>query len=311
MKKNIVLYLIVMLSFISAIAQNGALKGSGKLVTKIFEYKNFDKIKIQDLDGNITVVVGKPFAITVVIDDNLEPLLKITESNGLLTLKLQGNRSNKLYIEETNIEIKICMPAITAALQSANSKLIIEGIAGKSFKLKNNGNGTAIIKGTVEELEIVSAGNGNVKATEMVVQKAAITKRGNGNVYIKTTTAFSAKGSGNGNIINEGNGKADAGALMQGNGQIKYPNVPSFTVNGHTTSKYIHLVIKNQTDKNIALRVKYPVKGSYGIEVKAKDSLQESFPVGAKLYKGSQVTMFKKPVYTVTDAGNQQLLIKQ
>ncbi len=145
----------------------------------------------------------------------------------------------------------------------------------------------------------------------MLAQKVSIIKRGNGNIYIKTNNTFSARGSGNGNIVNEGNGKADTGTVMQGNGEIKYPNVPSGTDNGHTASKYIHLVIKNQTDKNIALTVKYPVKGSYGIEVKAKDSLQESFPVGTKLYKGSQVTVFKKPVYTVTDAGNQQLLIKQ
>ncbi len=138
-------------------------KGSGKIVNKTYDFKNFDKINIQDLDGNITVTVGKPFAITAAIDDNLESLLKITENNGELKLQLQGNRSNRLYIEETNIEIKICIPVITAALHSANSKLIIEGINSKNFRIKNNENGTATIKGTAEDLEIVCAGNGTCK----------------------------------------------------------------------------------------------------------------------------------------------------
>jgi Putative auto-transporter adhesin, head GIN domain len=304
-------FLLIFLFYSCSInAQMKPFKGSGKIVNKIFGYKNFDKINIQDLDGNIVVTVGKPFAITAAIDDNLESILKVTESNGELKLQLQGNRSNRLYIEETNIEIKICMPAITAALHSANSKLIIEGINSKNFRIKNNENGTATIKGTAEELEIVCAGNGNVKATEMLSQKVSITKRGNGNVYIKTNNTFAAKGSGNGNIVNEGNGKADAGTVMQGNGEIKYPHVPSGTDNGPAASKYVQIVIKNQTDKNIAITVKYPVKGSYGIEVKANDSLKEFLPAGTKLYKGRQVTLFKKPLYTVTGATDQQLLIK-
>jgi uncharacterized membrane protein YphA (DoxX/SURF4 family) len=304
--------LILVLSSCNTNAQMKPLNGSGKIINKIYDYKNFDKIEIQDLAGNITVEVGKPFAITATIDDNLAPLLKITESNGELKLQLEGNRSNRLYIEETNIEIKICMPSITAALHSANSKLLIEGINSKKFRIKNNENGTAIIKGIAEELEIVCAGNGAVKATEMVAQKVDVTKRGNGNVYLKTNNSFAAKGSGNGDIINEGNGKADAGAELQGNGGIKYSNEPKVTVNGEAPAKYVHTIIKNKTNKNVELTVKYPVKGSYGIEVKANDSLKESFPVGTKLYKGNQFTVLKKAVYTVTaENNNQEFIIKQ
>jgi uncharacterized membrane protein YphA (DoxX/SURF4 family) len=311
-KISLTAMLILVLSSCNTNAQMKPLNGSGKIVNKTYDYKNFDKIEIQDLAGNIIVEVGKPFAVTAAIDDNLAPLLKITENNGELKLQLEGNRSNKLYIEETNINIKICMPSITAALHSANSKLLIEGINSKKFRIKNNENGTAIIKGTVEELEIVCAGNGAVKATEMLAQKIDVTKRGNGNVYLKTNNTFAAKGSGNGDIINEGNGKADAGSSMQGNGDIKYLNNPKVTVNGEAPAKYVQTIIQNQTNKNVELTVKYPVKGSYGIEVKANDSIKESFPVGTKLYNGNQFTLFKKPVYTVTaENNNQGFIIKQ
>jgi hypothetical protein len=303
--------LILLLSSCNTNAQMKPLNGSGKIINKTYEYNNFDKIEIQDMAGNITVEVGKPFAITAAIDDNLAPLLKITESNGELKLQLAGNGSNRLYIEETNIEIKICMPAITAALHSANSKLLIEGINSKKFRIKSNENGTVIIKGTAEELEIVCADNGSVKATEMLVQKVDIVKRGNGNVYLKTNNSFAAKGSGNGDIINEGNGKAEAGSGVQGNGSIKYPNNPKVTVNGEAPAKYVHTIIKNQTNKNVELTVKYSVKGSYGIEVKANDSLKESFPVGTKLYRGNQFTLFKKALFVVAEQNaNEPLIIK-
>jgi uncharacterized membrane protein YphA (DoxX/SURF4 family) len=304
--------LIMLLSACSTNAQMKPLNGSGKIITKTCGYKNFDKINIQDLAGNITVEVGKPFAITAAIDDNLASLLQITESNGELKLQLEGNHSNRLYIEETNINIKISMPSITAALHSANSKLLIEGISGKKFRIKNYENGTAIIKGISEELEIICAGNGEVKATEMVAQKVDVTKRGNGNVYLKINNSFAARGSGNGDIINEGNGRAQAGSGVQGNGDIKYPNNPRVTFNGEAPSKYVHTIIKNQTNKDVELTVRYPVKGSYGIAVKANDSLKESFPIGTKLYRGNQVTMFKKAVYKVTpENNNQEFIIKE
>jgi uncharacterized membrane protein YphA (DoxX/SURF4 family) len=304
--------LILVLSSCNTNAQMKPLNGSGKIINKTYDYKNFDKIEVQDMAGIITVEVGKPFAITAAIDDNLAPLLKITESNGELKLQLAGNRSNKLYIEETNIEIKISMPSITAALHSANSKLLIEGINSKKFRIKSNENGTVIIKGTAEELEIVCADNGSVKATEMLAQKVDIIKRGNGNVYLKTNNTFAAKGHGNGDIINEGNGRADAGSGVQGNGSIKYPNDPNVTVNGEAPSKYVYTIIKNQTNKNIELTVKYPVKGSYGIAVKANDSLKESFPVGTKLYRGNQFTLFKKPLFVITAQDTREpLIIKQ
>jgi uncharacterized membrane protein YphA (DoxX/SURF4 family) len=310
-KVSLAAMFILILSSCNTNAQMKPLNGSGKIINKIYGYKNFDKIEIQDMAGKITVEVGKPFSIAAAIDDNLAPLLKITESNGELKLQLEGNRSNKLYIEETNINIKISMPFITAALHSANSKLLIEGINSKKFRIKNNGNGTAIIKGIAEELEIVCAGNGAVKATDMVAQKVDVTKRGNGNVYLKTNNSFAAKCSGNGDIINEGNGRAEADSGVQGNGSIKYTNDPKVTVNGESPAKYVHTIIINQTNKNVDLTVKYPVKGSYGITVKANDLLKESFPVGTKLYKGNQFTVFKKALFIVAEQNaNEPFIIE-
>ena len=50
------------ISIVLALASTFAhaqLKGSGKTVTKTYNYKNFDKVYFEDLDGKIKVEVGK------------------------------------------------------------------------------------------------------------------------------------------------------------------------------------------------------------------------------------------------------------
>jgi uncharacterized membrane protein YphA (DoxX/SURF4 family) len=291
-------------------AQSRPLNGSGIIVTKKYSYSNFDKINIQDVPGKIIVEVGKPFSIETEADDNLASLLSIVEKDGELQVALEGNRNNKMYIEETNVRIKISMPEVSVIHHSANSTLLVNGVLGRYFRIKNNENGNATINGSIDELDIVCSGNGLVNAKGMVAKKINVKKRGNGNVYINAEETFSATGSGNGDVINIGKGKADESSAIMGNGEIKYPNQPQNKTANQVT-KWVATVIKNETDKTVEFTVKYSGKGSYGIEVKAKDSLQENFPVGTRLFKGNQFTTFKKAVYKVTESAQQTFIIKE
>lgn len=308
--KKFFLTTLTILSMLFSTAQKGPLKGSGKIVNKTFEYKDFDKVELADLDGKAEIEIGKPFAVSVAVDDNLESLLNITEKNGELRIELTGNLNNRMYIEETNISIKITMPEISVLKHRGNGNLYVTGITGRCFRIKNSGNGNAFLKGSIDELNIVCYGNGTVKAEELLAKSIKINKSGNGNVYVNANNPFTANGSGNGDIINKGKGKADAGSNISGNGEIKYPNEEK--TNSYVLaekSKLVAVTIRNQSDKWIYLSVKYPVKGNYGIDVKAKDSITESFPAGTKIYKGNRFTTFKKPIYIVTEEKNNQTFI--
>ncbi len=302
--------LLAAMQVLVAAAQHGPLNGSGKIVVNNFSYSNFDKLELIDLAGRVEVEVGKPFLVSIAIDDNLSDLLEATVSQQALHISLKGNRSNRLYIENTNIVVKIGMPSVTFIKQNGNNSLQVNGLNETYFRLKNRENGSTRLNGAVEEMEITGGGNGNVYAENVSVKKIAVYKSGNGNIYINTPYSFTANGSGNGDVINKGTGRADNNSRISGNGKIKYPHIPIMPDSQAVIpkSKKVALTITNLTGDWVNVYVKYPVQGSYGIGLKPKETITELLPEGAKLYQDNRFTLFKKPLYTVSRETEAQSL---
>jgi Putative auto-transporter adhesin, head GIN domain len=200
--KKITLLLAALTIICTAIfSQNGPLKGSGKLVSKNFAFSDFDKIELLDLDGKMEVEAGKAFSVAADIDNNLEELLDITVDDGTLTVRLKGNLNNRMYIEETNIHIKISLPQLAAVFHRSNGILTVNGVSGKKLRIKNTGNGSAFINGSIDELEVICRDNGSVHAEKLLAKKIEARRSGNGNIYINKAATVDAQSSGNGDII--------------------------------------------------------------------------------------------------------------
>lgn len=198
------------------------IKGSGKISTKNYDYKNFDKVYFEDLDGNIEVEIGKTWSVAIKIDDNLESLLQFTENPSEHELKIQfkGNRKNRMYIENTNTIIKITMPEASVIKNAGNSDIIINNIIGRYFRLENTGNGNAILSGKTDQLDIEKTGNGDVISESLLVKKAKVKNIGNGNVVVNVSEDLTGKLFGNGDIINKGSAKFDSNSKKSGNGKL-------------------------------------------------------------------------------------------
>ncbi len=220
MKKLIILSAVFITTLQTAFSQMGALKGSGKIVTKTFSYQDFDKLQLNDLDGKIEVEVGKAYAIKISIDDNLEPLLTVSEKNKTLFVVLSKNENNKRYVEKTNINITISVPNLKSAVHIGNSDVLIAGLKNTSFSIKSTGNGDVMLTGTTDKVEIEKAGNGDVDAATLIAKNANVVSVGNGDVKVNASEIFSANGTGNGDIINKGKAKASANSKQTGNGEI-------------------------------------------------------------------------------------------
>lgn len=201
---------------------NAQLKGSGKTVTKTYNYKNFDKVAFENLDGKIEVEIGKPWSISVTIDDNLEKLLIFTENPSENDLKIQfkGNRNNQMYIEDTNFKIKITMPDASSIKNTGNSNLIVKNVFGRYFRLENTGNGDSKISGIIDVLAVDKTGNGDVNTENLIAKKADLKSTGNGDLIVNVTEQLSAKLTGNGDIINKGKAKFDSNSKKSGNGDL-------------------------------------------------------------------------------------------
>ncbi len=202
-------------------AQSRPLVGSGKIIEKTYDLKDFDKVKLADLDGNITIVVGKKFGITVAIDDNLEPIFNIKNENGTLIVALEKNKNNRRYVENSNIKIRITMPEISVLQHSGNSTVKVEGIQGRYFRAENEGNGSLTLSGKIDKFDLKQRGNGNVEAKKLVATFATVNTSGNGSAFLNVTASLTAKGEGNGSIINIGKGKIAPLSGIIGNGSVR------------------------------------------------------------------------------------------
>ena len=201
---------------------NAQLKGSGKTVTKTYDYQNFDKIYFEDLDGKIEIEIGKSWSISITIDDNLFPLLSFEEEKNETKLKIyfKGNKNNKKYIEYTNIRIKITMPEVSIIEHNGNSNLNIKGVVGRYFRLENRSNAFTKVSGSVDMLDVVNSGNGNSNLNELVSKSATIKCSGNGDVSVFVEEMIEGKVSGNGNIKNTGKAKFGPNSTTSGNGNL-------------------------------------------------------------------------------------------
>ena len=204
-------------------AQKGPLRGTGKLITQSFGFKDFDKINFEDFDGDIDVEVGKPFSIKVEIDENLAPRLRVEKDPNeyALTIKLEGNFNGKLYLENTRIKIKVALPEASVIRHRGNTTLHVSGIVGRYFRLENNGNGTTTLQGNIDELDVKKHGNGEVQARNLVTKTAKVKSYGNGNVLVNTQISLTANGTGNGNVWQFGPGKIEPMSGIIGNGSVK------------------------------------------------------------------------------------------
>ncbi len=214
--------LITALLIIGSIHSFSQLNGSGNVINKTYDNSGFDKVYFNDLHGEIIIEIGKPFSVSISIDDNLEGLLNLSENKTEheLIISLKGNERNKMYIENTNIKIKITMPEASVIKNNGNSSLYISNILGRYFRLENNGNGGTKMTGTIDKLDIIKRGNGSVVANKLFAKTSEITSAGNGDILINVTGDVTVELSGNGDVKNSGGGRFIVKGKISGNGKL-------------------------------------------------------------------------------------------
>ncbi|MGL4630171.1 MAG: GIN domain-containing protein [Leadbetterella sp.] len=204
-------------------SQKKPLEGSGKRVKISYDFRNFDKLNIADFDGEIHVKIGPSYSILVQIDDNLAPKLvcKVDAEKSELSLYLKDNKNGSAYLENTNIKIKITMPEASVIRHRGNTNVKVEGIMGRYFRYEHQGNGSSDLGGNIDELDIDKIGNGSIDAVKLKTLTAKVKSIGNGNVKVNARMKLQANGTGNGSVIQVGQGEISSMSGIVGNGEVK------------------------------------------------------------------------------------------
>ena len=208
-----------------------ATKGDGQKVTQARQVGEFSQVRLEGpLDA--TVTVGPPRAVSVTIDQNLQPLVE---------LRLEGDT---LVVEAAEISyqgegrVVIAVPALRGFAIRGSGDARIEGgrgdlalaisgsgdIAwrGEADRLSAaiSGSGDMKLAGRAASVEISVAGSGDVKASDLVAGGADVSVAGSGDVEVRLAGgALRASVAGSGDVVWYGEGRLER-ASTAGSGAI-------------------------------------------------------------------------------------------
>lgn len=212
-------------AIVNVSAQNSRtpLTGNGQIKNiDIPPLEPFSAIELEGIPGStnpVKISIGGSKAVSVLSDENLAGLFEISQKNGTLRIALTGNKNNKLWIEDTHIQIDIQTPALSSLTTDANIDVEATGLNIPYFEVKKSGNGNLSISGKTNDLSISKSGNGDINAQQLEAQTANIESSGNGSVFVNATESLKAGRSGNGDIVQTGQGKVSIG-WSTGNGEV-------------------------------------------------------------------------------------------
>ena len=302
MNNRIMLTLLISVwAILNVFSQNSktALTGNGKIKTiDIPSLESFSAIELEGIPGSanpVKITVGETTAVTVLSDENLAGLFEIIQKNGTLRIALTNNKNNRLWIEDTHIQITIQTPALSSLAIDGNIEVEAAGLDTDDFKVKKSGNGNLLLSGKTTSLHLDKSGNGSVDARQLTTQTATIESTGNGSVYVNATESLKANRSGNGDIVQTGPGKVSIGWSM-GNGEVITPQKAKEQAEKPDV-RYVSVTLANNTlrSRDFTVRGRAGKSFSYGIEIGPMGRRTESFPEGTKIEN-----KLGKTVYTVT-----------
>ncbi len=203
-KIKLMLFLVAIITT-KSVCQTNPFNESEKIIKTEYNYKNFDKISLLDIDGSTEIVVGDSFKIEIKIREKYLPILLVNENNNELQIKFNYTKENNKYISDPRIRIKITCPKLETLYKQGNSSVALNLGNLNTFFMHNEGNGSTILKGSVKELNIKNDGNGKTDADRVDAENINVESYGNGDVLINGNLNAIGKRYGNGKIIQKGN----------------------------------------------------------------------------------------------------------
>jgi len=206
-------------------------RGDGKKVTRPRQVGEFSRVRLEgSLDARVTV--GPARAVSVTIDQNLQPLVETRVDGDTLVV----NAREISYQGDGRIDIAV--PTLhgfairgsgDARIEGGKGDLSLaisgsgdidwRGAAGR-LEAAVSGSGDMRLAGTATSVEISVAGSGDVEAGDLEAGSADVSVAGSGDVEVRLGGgALRASVAGSGNVTWRGEGRVER-ATTAGSGEI-------------------------------------------------------------------------------------------
>lgn len=208
-------------------------EGTGASISRDLEIAPFTSISV---NGSMDVIIEKGEGQHVVVEapPELIPLISTEVSDGEWSIS-----TSKCWSATSGITVHITTPLLhgialngsgstTAAdvfgagdieLSTAGSgEIVLSNVVAKKITASTDGSGSISIAGTCADLSASLSGSGDLKATKLVTNTADINVQGSGNATITAISTLDAEVNGSGNIRYAG--KPEVSSSVNGSGAV-------------------------------------------------------------------------------------------
>lgn len=209
----------------------GGTKGDGQKVAQPREVGPFSRIRLEgSLDARVTV--GPARAVSVTIDQNLQPLVETRVEGDTLVISAR----EASWQGEGRVDVSV--PALRGLAIRGSGDAAIEGGEGDlSLSISGSGDltwrgragalaaavsgsGDMQLSGTATSVEISVAGSGDVRARELEAGRADVSVAGSGDVEVRLAGGpLRASVAGSGDVVWYGEGRVEQASSV-GSGRI-------------------------------------------------------------------------------------------
>lgn len=214
----------------------GAVRGDGNKVTRSRAAEGFDRVELRThLDVEVTE--GPAHAVSVTIDENLQPLVTAEVVGNKLVLDARQGMS---YRGAGRVTISVPVLAgfavegsgdvqIAGADAARDVALAIEGSGSigwkgraRALRVAIGGSGDVTVQGSAESLEAAVSGSGDVRARDLTARSAKLAISGSGDVTATLDGGpLTAAIDGSGDVVWYGKAQAEA-VSVSGSGSVRH-----------------------------------------------------------------------------------------
>lgn len=178
------------------------LRGNGQIIVETKTLTAFDGVETKQFPAHITIEAGSnESAVTIRLDDNLRPFLRIDNEKGTLKVSFEDPQGKPFWISKATVSVLIKTPRLTRLKHGSNSDVLVTSLSGPSFDLVNEANGKVTLRGETDNFKVVSAANGDVRAEELLTQTTNVVTQANATLRINAQAVREVR-SGRGQVIN-------------------------------------------------------------------------------------------------------------